>query len=215
VVDKMAQQLLQLCAGLAAAGVAHRDLKPQNILVAGGRLLLIDFGSAAAMGKRGRAGYEKNRTPYDQRYAPPEGFIDELNWSSWDVYSAGMILVRLLFPPLRGTESYDTFAVEFASKGRDIDRWIQDLIAADKNAKAAGDAPSRDELGQWYCRVAEAACAAGSSAEGVSACSIKEGLSILNDGQGVCWATLRELLDTSPAQRTSAKRALDRMLRGS
>ena len=71
-VNKIALQLLSHCLALEKAGVAHRDIKPFNIFVADQKLLLIDFGSAAAMGIRERVGYDYNKSPCDPRYAPPE-----------------------------------------------------------------------------------------------------------------------------------------------
>jgi len=56
-VNKAARQLLAHCMALEKAGVAHRDIKPFNIFVTNKKLLLIDFGSAAAMGIRERIGY--------------------------------------------------------------------------------------------------------------------------------------------------------------
>eukprot|EP00961_Rhodomonas_salina_P002164 29941-Rhodomonas_salina.1 len=50
VVNEVGRQLLECCRALEAAGIAHRDVKPDNLIVVDGRLRLIDFGSAAAMG---------------------------------------------------------------------------------------------------------------------------------------------------------------------
>jgi tRNA A-37 threonylcarbamoyl transferase component Bud32 len=94
-VNLVARQLLKHCLDLEKAGVAHRDIKPFNIFVSKDELLLIDFGSAAAMGIRERVGYDYNKSPCDPRYAPPEQFIDEAEWAKYDVYCVGLILVRV------------------------------------------------------------------------------------------------------------------------
>jgi tRNA A-37 threonylcarbamoyl transferase component Bud32 len=87
-VNKIAIQLLSHCRSLEQAGLAHRDIKPFNIFVTNEKLLLIDFGSAAAMGIRERVGYDYNKSPCDPRYAPPEQFIDEEEWAKYDGIAA-------------------------------------------------------------------------------------------------------------------------------
>ena len=46
--DGLARPLLRALAALAARGVTHRDVKPENVFVAGGEVLLGDFGLAVA-----------------------------------------------------------------------------------------------------------------------------------------------------------------------
>ncbi|KAJ1495777.1 hypothetical protein T484DRAFT_1875295 [Baffinella frigidus] len=48
--SSVARELLTICQTLTDAGLTHRDIKPQNIIVHRNKLLLIDFGAAAAMG---------------------------------------------------------------------------------------------------------------------------------------------------------------------
>lgn len=59
---------------------------------------------------RHRRGYDYNKSPCDPRYAPPEQFIDEGHWAKFDVYCVGLILVRVLFPPLWGGQHFDEFS---------------------------------------------------------------------------------------------------------
>jgi serine/threonine protein kinase len=100
----------QIARGLAAAhdrGVAHLDLKPQNVLCdrIHGRVLITDFGLA-------RIGNENSRTTPGKVFGTPaymapeqaRGQVDVIGPAS-DVYSLGVTLYRLLTGtvPFRGT----------------------------------------------------------------------------------------------------------------
>jgi len=221
-VNEVADQLLHACVELEHAGVAHRDIKPYNIIVTGGRLLLIDFGSAAAMGIRGRKGYDYNKSPCDPRYAPPEQFIEEEEWAKFDSYCVGLILVRILFTPLWGGQYFDSFSDAFHAAKYDLDAWLTRIILADRGLqerpkkgfklpmpfKSKGDV--RDEE---YVELAEASCSFPDDGSLLNMCNMKEGLEVLNikDG-GICWETLRMILHKEPTTRMSADTALDRVI---
>ena len=89
-----------------ARGVLHRDVKPENILLAGGRALVADFGLARAIGA---ADYRRLTqtgvivgTAY---YMSPEQLREERNLDQRvDVYSLGCILYEMLTgePPYTG-----------------------------------------------------------------------------------------------------------------
>jgi serine/threonine-protein kinase len=82
-----------LCDGLAtahAADVMHRDIKPDNILIANdGRVVLADFGVAAI----GHAAGELSGTP---AYMAPEQARGETATPSSDVYAVGIVLYEML-----------------------------------------------------------------------------------------------------------------------
>mmetsp|Transcript_10689 Transcript_10689/g.23901 ORF Transcript_10689/g.23901 Transcript_10689/m.23901 type:complete len:557 (-) Transcript_10689:84-1754(-) len=222
-VNCVAEQLLQCCLDLQRAGVAHRDIKPYNLYVSEGRIRLIDFGSAAAMGMKHRTGYDYNKSPCDPRYAPPEQFIDEEHWAAFDVYCVGLILVRILFPPLWGGQHFDEFSDSYHAAQYDLDAWLSRIILADvalTNANAAAEAKNplkamfnRRSRDQEYVDLAEDSCNFPDDGSLLNMCAIKEGLEVLNqkDG-GVCWETLRQLLAKEPRRRISGYQALRRVL---
>lgn len=86
---------LQLCRALAAvhdAGMVHRDVKAQNVIIeTDGRLVLTDFGTAVDS-RPGQLGSMAG-TP---AYAAPEMFLGGEVSPRSDIYSVGVLLFRLL-----------------------------------------------------------------------------------------------------------------------
>lgn len=89
--------LEQVCDAVAHAHgelIVHRDLKPDNVLVTGdGRVKLLDFGIAAALGAdaSGRAG--RAMTP---GYVAPEIAVGAPGATAADIYSLGVMLHELV-----------------------------------------------------------------------------------------------------------------------
>jgi serine/threonine protein kinase/tetratricopeptide (TPR) repeat protein len=84
---------IDICRALAAvhgAGLVHRDVKAQNVMrEAGGRTVLMDFGTGAESGRAARlAG-----TPL---YIAPELFADAPATPRTDIYSVGVLLFYLV-----------------------------------------------------------------------------------------------------------------------
>eukprot|EP00293_Proteomonas_sulcata_P016775 CAMPEP_0184295916 /NCGR_PEP_ID=MMETSP1049-20130417/6826_1 /TAXON_ID=77928 /ORGANISM="Proteomonas sulcata, Strain CCMP704" /LENGTH=519 /DNA_ID=CAMNT_0026604775 /DNA_START=130 /DNA_END=1689 /DNA_ORIENTATION=+ len=216
-VNEIGGQLLKCCLALEKAGVAHRDIKPYNIFIANEKLVLIDFGSSAAMGVSERIGYDYNKSPCDPRYAPPEQFIDEEQWAKYDSYCVGLILVRVLFAPLWCGRFFDEFSEAFHQARYDLDSWLTKIIVSDagvekkpgpqigfKNLFGAQE-ETRD---QEYVDLADQSCSFPDDGSRLNMCSIKEGLEVLNQkGGGVCWETLRKMLKRDPVRRISSVKA--------
>jgi len=219
-VNRLATMLLRCCFCLEKNGIAHRDVKPYNLLLRDGRLVMIDFGSAAAMGEAERTGYDWHKSPCDPRYAPPEQFIDEVEWAKYDLYCVGLILVRVLFPPLWCGEHFDEFADSFHSAQYDLDTWLRRLISEDnelsrqlrldaQESRMRGD-EELEFLETEYVALAEESCVLHPEARRLNMCSIKEGLEVLNlkDSGGICWDTLRSMIALEPASRLSTRKIL-------
>ncbi|KAJ1493795.1 kinase-like domain-containing protein [Baffinella frigidus] len=230
-VNAVALDLLEICVALEAAGVAHRDLKPDNMVVdpVDKRLRLIDFGSAAAMGLEKRVGYDCRAAPCDPLWAPPEEYIDEKEWAKYDVYGVGLVLVRILFQPLWGGEDWIEFRDGYEAAHHNLDAWLARTIARDRTIKGA----VRKETTRWLraltwvwfgsqdltARDQEYVDLAGASCENVVAgekrlnmCNMQLGLQVLNIKKGgICWDTLRQLLSRDPKKRMSAEQALSRV----
>ncbi|MDD9969581.1 MAG: protein kinase [Myxococcales bacterium] len=116
--------LRQVCSGLLtlhAAGLLHRDIKPDNILVtSSGRVVLLDFGLAQGSGRTGReiVGTAAYMAP-EQRRGDPVG--PECDW-----YSVGVLLFEALtgcLPRVDGTAS----ALRGHYCGRDPRALVPDL----------------------------------------------------------------------------------------
>ncbi len=89
---------LQMCDGLTAAhtsGVLHRDLKPGNVFLVGGRAVIIDFGLASAMDHSGSL-TSAGAVVGTLAYMAPEQLDGGTATTATDVYALGVILHEML-----------------------------------------------------------------------------------------------------------------------
>jgi len=106
-VDEVITLLARIAEGLAvvhAAGIAHCDIKPANIMIAGGRVVLMDLGIFRAEFERPEA--RVTGTPH---YMAPEVIDHRLEPGLWhlvDLYALGVIGYELLSgaPPFDGLD---------------------------------------------------------------------------------------------------------------
>lgn len=101
-------QLMEAVAHCHRLGVAHRDIKPDNILFdERSRLKLADFGSAEIF-KEGEPMSGIVGTPY---YVAPEVLSGKDYGEKVDVWSAGVVLYIMLagFPPFYGESAVEIF----------------------------------------------------------------------------------------------------------
>lgn len=108
----LAAELLEAIAACHRRGVAHRDVKPDNVMFdKNGKLKLTDFGSAAWFGDQ-LEGEEKMEgivgTPY---YVAPEVIAGRKYSEKVDVWSAGVVIYMLLSgtAPFDGESAGDIF----------------------------------------------------------------------------------------------------------
>ena len=111
---------IQLLTGLRAVhqrGIAHVDVKPDNVLLRDGRPVLIDFGSARRIGAHQPAGHPVGTLGY----APPEMEACEPISARMDVFALGVTLREALTGPSE-TASSDTASSDTAAV---IDRFCE------------------------------------------------------------------------------------------
>jgi eukaryotic-like serine/threonine-protein kinase len=154
-----------LCDGLAAAhaaGVIHRDIKPDNVLLANGRTVLTDFGVAAVVAAEG----EVAGTP---AYMAPEQALGRPATPAADVYAVGVLLYEMIAGARAFTGAVE--AIFFAKQerpylavaGRDVPVALADAIAAatarEPGARIASAAALKQALSPFHDTVAPASAA--------------------------------------------------------
>jgi serine/threonine protein kinase len=139
------QQILEGLKSMHAVGIVHRDVKPQNIILAEGdrRLKFIDFGAAADL----LIGINYTPDDYllDPRYSAPERYIMSTStprpptapfaallspvlWllnqpDRFDMYSVGLIFMQLVFEPLRRDAGLNTFSKALQKGNYSVQAW--------------------------------------------------------------------------------------------
>jgi serine/threonine-protein kinase len=145
-----------MCDALEAAhvaGVIHRDIKPDNVLIAqDGRVVLADFGVAAVSAAEG----ELSGTP---AYMAPEQARGEAPTPAADVYAVGAVLYEMLtgqraFPGdimtiLEAKQTLDRVAIGPSDAPPELGTVIAKTTERDVGARFATAAALRQALGPW------------------------------------------------------------------
>ena len=137
--------LLESLKACHSIGIVHRDVKPQNFILASDekKFKLIDFGAAADL--RVGINYVPNQYLLDPRYAPPEqyvmsaqtprapptpvaAFLSPVLWrlngpDKFDMYSAGITLLQMAFAPLRSDNGLIAFNKSLENFDWNLNAW--------------------------------------------------------------------------------------------
>jgi serine/threonine-protein kinase len=101
-------------------GVVHRDVKPENILLAEGHALVADFGISRALASEGPGERitESGLTVGTPAYMSPEQAAGEPVDARSDVYALGVVLYEMLAgePPFTGSTAQAVIAKRFHSE---------------------------------------------------------------------------------------------------
>jgi serine/threonine protein kinase len=125
-------ELLRALVQLQERGIMHRDVKPANIIVVprasdNAPLKLIDFGSACDWRSIWKRGFDPNRATCDPLYAAPELFLSPLRPDRFDVFSVGLIGLRVLVPTLHNEDRLRECATQLRTRYQwDVEAWIRD-----------------------------------------------------------------------------------------
>jgi serine/threonine protein kinase len=246
------RQLLECIAACHRAGIVHRDIKPQNAIVATrggsvsvaatseedddaepatvvGRLKLIDLGAAADL--RIGINYAPSEYLMDPRYAPPQQYIMQRQTPSpppkpvaallspvlwavgrpdrFDVYSAGITLMQMAFPPLKTDNGLFQFRKKLEEAGWDLREWRR-RVEESEGARAGGGARNAAKSGAraLFGALSSASNGTGTTSASASSSGYSAGFELLDLDGGLGWELACGLLALQPGDRLTAGAAL-------
>ncbi|MBV9686766.1 MAG: bifunctional protein-serine/threonine kinase/phosphatase [Alphaproteobacteria bacterium] len=146
----IAVKLARAAAALHRAGIIHRDIKPDNVILeSGGSLKLIDLGVVRVPGLED---FPPEEIPGTPAYMAPEMFESEPGNEATDVYALGVTMFRAFTgefpygnpdatsPPLRNRPK------DFSTLRPDLPAWLQATLARAIAVDAAGRFRDMTEL---------------------------------------------------------------------
>ena len=159
--EQIAEMMWQTAQALQAAheaGVVHRDLKPDNIMLdAAGKIAVMDFGIARRVGEIATMGF--SGTP---RYSAPEQIRGDAQDRRSDLYSFGLIFYEVLtgthpFPEASSLQAFrDRAALPVArlvDRRADIPAALNEIVlrclAADPEQRYANAGELANALDSW------------------------------------------------------------------
>ena len=189
--------LLRALAHCHAHGWAHRDVKPENILIADGAVRLADFGEAAETSAESGADVSRRFETYvgTRWYRAPEQFLPRgvsfpgANAHASDVWAAGCVMGECLLGR----------ALFRGAGAGDMLRKIAELVGEDARA------PTKRSVRDAWAEVAGSDCTPRGPGRFEETFKVKEQGHVSNE----LIALLREMLCVDPARRITAARAAE------
>ena len=145
----MFEQLADAVETLHAAGVIHRDLKPDNVFVDGERVVLLDFGIAKDTESSPSTTTTEGRVRGTPAYMAPERFFHAAASTRSDVYELAVVVYEMLVGALPWADLEDVGA-RLDPDGRDLPpaiwRVLRAALASNAAQRPASVRAFRDEL---------------------------------------------------------------------
>ena len=149
----IAIRLARAATALHRAGIVHRDIKPDNVMLEGqGALKLMDFGVARI---KGRDDLSEEGTPGTRAYMAPEMLQGEKGSEATDIYALGVTMFRA-FTGAYPYGNADAMSPPRRERATDLLRLRPDLPAWLSAALARAIAPDPDERFQDMMEFASA-----------------------------------------------------------
>ncbi|MDX2057561.1 MAG: serine/threonine-protein kinase, partial [Gemmatimonadales bacterium] len=155
--NRIAADILEALRHAHAAGIVHRDVKPENILFSGGRALVADFGIAKAIAQAGTARLTATGVAIGTpAYMPPEqAAADPAVDHRADLYALGVVWYEMLagVPVFSGRSPQQLIAAHLARAPEPlhdvrpaVPRALSDLILRCLEKRPADRWQSADEI---------------------------------------------------------------------
>lgn len=132
VIRRISSQLFKAIDAVHRQKIVHRDIKGANLLLSeqDAKFKLIDFGVACHLPSK--TNYREDLQPHDPSYCPPEAVPAEgglvlAAGGAFDVFSAGLLVVQMLFPPTRSDQAIKRFKSNLAVCDYDLAQWRESL----------------------------------------------------------------------------------------
>jgi hypothetical protein len=138
ILDRSFNCLATALAFLHAHSLRHRDIKPGNILVSQGRVLICDFGISLEWMSSHNGTTEDSHPTFTRRYAAPEVFrLDASRNSKTDIWSLGCVFLEI-FGAIKGIP-FDDIAMTKRTDGQgfssaSMESWVSSSRAEQVDA---------------------------------------------------------------------------------
>ena len=141
VIRKISSQVFKGLSNVHKRKIVHRDVKGANLILSekDGGFKLIDFGVACEVSGK-KVNYREDLQPHDPSYCPPEAVPAEGGLvlsagGAFDVYSAALLMIQMLFPNTRDDQAIKRFKSTLDVFEYDLDAWRESLQGVSQYAR--------------------------------------------------------------------------------